>query len=89
MKRSIEDSKKLIEKLMPLQKKKHSFPCPRCGIYRMHMDRPSLNALSRYANVYICEECGMDEALRDMAKNPLPLNEWAMIVGFDAAENKA
>jgi hypothetical protein len=24
-----------------------------------------------------------------MAKNPLPLNEWAMIVGFDAAENKA
>jgi hypothetical protein len=31
----------------------------------------------------------MDEALRDMAKNPLPLNEWAMIVGFDAAENKA
>ena len=32
--------------------------------------------------VYICDECGMDEALRDMAGTPLPLAEWAMVRSF-------
>ena len=35
-----------------------------------------VNALSRYADVQICEACGMDEALRDAAHAPLPLTEW-------------
>lgn len=29
-----------------------------------------------YADVQICEACGMDEALRDAAHTPLPLAEW-------------
>lgn len=86
MKRSIEDAKKLVENLMPLQEKGCEFPCPRCGNNRMHVERPTLNALSRYANVYVCEECGMDEALRDMVGMPLPLNEWAIVIGFDNAD---
>ncbi len=51
------------------------FPCPRCG--QMLMDeRPVRNALSRHANVYVCDECGTDEAMREYAGNPLPLEEW-------------
>jgi len=43
------------------------------------------NALSRRADVYICNECGTEEALLDMAgKSSLPLNEWAMVLGFDS-----
>ena len=29
-----------------------------------------------YADVHICQSCGMDEALRDAAHNPLSLTEW-------------
>ena len=33
--------------------------------------------------VYICDECGTDEALRDFAGlDPLPLNEWSMAISF-------
>ncbi len=52
----------------------HPSDCLRCG---KPMDRkPARNALSRYADVDICNACGMDEALRDYAKTPLPLREW-------------
>lgn len=44
--------------------------------------KPVRNALSRHTQVYICPKCGMDEALRDMARKPLPLNEWAMAISF-------
>ena len=48
--------------------------CLRCGApLAAHL---MVNALSRYADVQICEACGMDEALRDAAHAPLPLTEW-------------
>jgi predicted RNA-binding Zn-ribbon protein involved in translation (DUF1610 family) len=50
--------------------------CPRCGSYAMSED-PARNAFSRYANVYICDKCGTDEALRDWNQKPLPLGEWS------------
>ena len=53
--------------------------CPRCGKDRLNHDIPLANALSRYANVMICDECGMDEAIRDFLGNPLPLDEWAAV----------
>ena len=82
MKRTPEDAKFLIESLMPLQEAGHVFPCPRCGFDRMD-PKPVRNALSRYANVYICDECGTDEAMRDFAgATPLPLNEWSMAISF-------
>ena len=48
--------------------------CLRCGApLASHL---MVNALSRHANVHICQSCGMDEALRDAAHTPLPLDEW-------------
>ena len=48
--------------------------CLRCGApLAVHL---MVNALSRYADVQICQACGMDEALRDAAHTPLPLTEW-------------
>ena len=50
--------------------------CPRCGEYKMS-ETPSCHALSRHADVYICDSCGTDEAVRDWNQLPLPLEEWA------------
>lgn len=49
--------------------------CPRCG--KNALATPLvLNSLSRYADVYICDECGNDEALSDYYGEPMPLEEW-------------
>ena len=80
--KTIEEAKTLIESLMPMQERGERVPCPRCGYNRMN-ENPVRNALSRRARVYICDECGMDEALRDMTRmEPLPLNEWSMAISF-------
>ena len=79
--KTIDEAKALIESLMPMQKNGERFPCPRCGQNRMD-ENPVRNALSRHADVYICDACGMDEALRDMIGSPLPLNEWSMATSF-------
>ena len=50
--------------------------CPRCGRDTMK-DRIHTNALSRHADIYICDECGTAEALLCMMSNPLPLACWA------------
>ena len=51
--------------------------CPRCG--RMSVkDRLHTNALSRHAHVYVCDACGVDEAIRDWKGNTIPLTEWAI-----------
>lgn len=72
------DAKARIESLMSRQKRGEALPCPRCGQDRMN-ENPVRNALSRRASVYICDECGTDEALRDMAgMPPLPFGEWSM-----------
>lgn len=54
------------------------FPCPRCGRMVMN-EKPARNAVSRYAAVYVCDECGMDEAIRDFARKPLPLTDWSVV----------
>lgn len=86
--KTIQEAKEIIERLYPMQeKKKHNFPCPRCGHMRMHIEKPVLNAFSRRANVYICEACGMDEAMRDaLGIPPIPLNEWALPLCIDELE---
>lgn len=51
--------------------------CPRCGKETMHR-KAAKNALSRHADVYICPDCGMQEALMETAGlPPLPFSEWA------------
>lgn len=79
--KTIDEAKALIESLMPMQERGERFPCPRCGHDSMN-EKPVRNALSRYANVYICDTCGMDEAMRDMIGSPLPLNKWSMAISF-------
>lgn len=66
----------IIERMKEIQKA-GGLICPRCG--RMSMDKVLLhNALSRVADVYVCPDCGMDEALRDFGRIPLPVEEWAL-----------
>lgn len=66
----------IIERMKEIQKAR-GLICPRCG--RMSMDKVLLhNALSRVADVYVCPDCGMDEALRDFGRIPLPVEEWAL-----------
>lgn len=61
--------------------------CLRCG---KPLDKHLMvNTVSRFADVYICERCSTDEALRDAVRSPLPLSEWqAVLAGFlpDAAQ---
>lgn len=83
--RTIEEAKEMLEELGRMQAEGTAvgLPCPRCGHDRMDT-KPVRNALSRRAKVYICDQCGTEEALLDMAgKEPLPLNQWGMIRGFD------
>lgn len=49
-------------------------PCLRCG--KPLNQKLAVNAVSRHADIYICEECGTDEALREAIDEPLPLREW-------------
>lgn len=62
--------------------------CPRCGRFSVK-DRLHTNALSRYFDVYICDECGLDEAVRAMADEPIPLREWAVAKGLPEGGSEA
>lgn len=44
-------------------------PCPRCGWMKMK-EKLCTNALSRRADVYICDSCGTAEALEDFYREP-------------------
>ena len=51
--------------------------CMRCG---QKMRYPlAQNALSRALDVYVCPECGMDEAIRDATGEILPVSEWYVV----------
>lgn len=78
-----EAAKDALERFARLQKE-HLYACPRCGMWTMK-ERTITNALSRYADVYICDTCGMDEAIRDMIGRPLPLTGWSLIQDFEEA----
>lgn len=62
--------------------------CPRCTVNRFtpygedpateDAPRPSM---SRAADVYICNQCGVHEAFIDMARMPQPLpHEWPVVL---------
>ena len=51
--------------------------CPRCGQNKLKSPLTH-NALSRYADLYVCDECGLTEAGLAMMNNPLPLEQWAV-----------
>ena len=69
--------KEFLERLLPLQESEQQILCPRCGLHELYTGRYFfLNSLSRYAHVYICEKCWMDEALREIDHQPIPLRLW-------------
>ena len=50
-------------------------PCPRCG--RTKMKRAlHHNALSRRADIYICDDCGTEEALNDFFQRNDTILDW-------------
>jgi len=55
--------------------------CPRCGAKPSCYERQQ-QALSRRANILICNQCGTEEALEDIAwggHQNLPLADWAIV----------
>ena len=52
--------------------------CMRCG-YASMLSGVLRNALSRHFDIYICSECGNDEAIRIFKKNVLPASEWWIV----------
>ena len=71
-----------IEKWYRAQREGKQLPCPRCG---RKMDSVLIhNALSRRETIYVCDKCGMNEAIEDAshAVNPefvkLPITDWYM-----------
>lgn len=54
------------------------FACPRCGRMAMNAESVTRNALSRRIDVYVCDACGMGEALEDMMDSISPLSSWAI-----------
>ena len=57
---------------------KENARCPRCGAI---MEGATLrHALSRRADIYISDDCGMREALEDAGITPhMPITEWVAI----------
>ena len=52
-------------------------PCPRCGRDTMKKSIHT-NAISRHADIYICDACRVAEAQLKVMSNPLPIAEWAV-----------
>lgn len=72
------EAKTLIERFAEKQQGGH-FACPRCGKMTMNAESVTRNDLSRRATVYICDACGMQEALEDMMDSITPLTAWAIV----------
>ena len=63
-----------IKELAEKQKAREFTACPRCGGWMRR--ELYMNCLSRRADIYVCEKCGMAEALADFTKKPDPVTDW-------------
>ena len=75
------EAKQLLGDLGKLQREGRAsgLPCPRCGSNNMNRD-PIINAHSQFADVYICNKCGLDEAIRaSQHRDPLSFSNWTLI----------
>lgn len=72
-----EAAKLLVERFAEKQHGGH-FACPRCGYMTMNAASVTRNALSRRAAVYVCDTCGLQEAIEDMMDSRSPLTSWAI-----------
>lgn len=76
-------AKELLDRVGLVQAQRSKMCCPRCGKDEMQ-ENLYHNAYSRHAECYICSACGTDEALRDFAREPLPLSQWDFVKMFSA-----
>ena len=53
--------------------------CPRCGCRVDGEYRHQLQALSRRADITICNDCGTAEAVEDFTGKKTPLADWAIV----------
>lgn len=74
-----EEAKKVLSNIYELQLQDKQMSCPCCG----GAMRPNSieNSLSRYHEVFICSDCGVNEAFN----GPKPLEEWAVVKGIATA----
>lgn len=68
------DANEKIQRFAPMQRK-YNWPCPRCGRWVMNSD-PARNALSRRVEIYVCDQCGIEEAMEDFTGKVTPLSSW-------------
>lgn len=68
----------LISEFAKKQRDGH-YACPRCGMMTMDAKSVTRNALSRRADVYICDTCGIQEAIEDMTDGRTPLTKWEIV----------
>ncbi|HPJ02486.1 MAG TPA: hypothetical protein PKU80_06575 [Candidatus Limiplasma sp.] len=61
---------------LKVQQQNEHLPCPRCGKDTM-ADNVNRNALSRQADIMVCDVCGTSEALLAVKGEQLPIGEWA------------
>ena len=70
-----EKMKACLADLKARQKAGEHMHCPRCGADTMK-EPVHTNALSRIADIYICDACGSSEAMLALMKQQYPLTSW-------------
>jgi len=63
-----------VEEIAARQKAGTFTACPRCGSWMRR--ELYMNCLSRRAEIYVCEKCGMAEALADHLGKHDPVTDW-------------
>ena len=70
-----QDYLQMINAVAKSQQEMKSPICPRCGKHRMDK-QITHNAMSRHADIYVCNICGLDEAIRDMRGETINSSDW-------------
>lgn len=71
-----EKMKARLENLRARQQKNEHMHCPRCGADTMK-NPVHTNAMSRVADIYICDACGSAEAMLAFMGQEYPLTSWS------------
>ena len=71
-----ERSQRILDDLKARQQAGEYMACPRCGMDVMKTPVHT-NALSRAADIYICNACGSTEAMLAYMHQSSPLSGWA------------
>ena len=71
-----EKMKNLLADLKARQEAGEHMRCPRCGADTMK-EPVHTNALSRIADIYICDACGSAEAMLAFMRQQYPLTSWS------------